>query len=263
MPRNKRIESPIECYHVTQRGVGKQILFEDKRDCIRYINKIQECKSTIDFEVIAYSLMNNHVHLLIRTAKIEDLSKLMRIIGTSYARYFNTKYDRSGYVFQDRFHSFPINDESQLFACISYIHNNPVKAGYCKVLEDYEWSSYQEYLDVLDKPLAEENNMMIADVRFLRGILDGKQHFIEINQTEDDYKKVVAESNDAIMARGQTIINNSLGYRYDNGLIVNQLSKPVRDKIIIELRNSGMTYKQIELLTGVSKTIQRRIQGRG
>lgn len=254
MPGRIRIESKIGCYHVIQRGVAKQILFEDERDYRCYYERMRECVRTFGCEIVAYCLMNNHVHLLIRSSDSAEVSRMMQKLGTGYAKYFNTKYDRSGHVFQGRFHSISIQSEQQLLACVRYIHNNPVKAKYCKAHKDYEWSSYREYIGKSD----------VVKVKWLLKIVGGIDEFMKLGRQRDNYKVGLLESTDAIMARGQEIINEQLGYKYDNGFIVNQLSKPVRDGIIYELQRSGMTRKQIELLTGVSKTIQKRVcQSRG
>lgn len=249
MSKRLSVESKIGCYHVIQRGVAKQILFEDERDYRRYHERLRECVAVFSCEIVAYCLMSNHVHLLIRSSDAAELSRMMQKLGTGYAKYFNTKYDRSGHVFQGRFHSIPIQSEQQLLACVRYIHNNPVKAKYCKTHKDYEWSSYREYVGKSE----------VVKVKWLLEIVGGVNGFNEISRGKDNYKVGILESTDTIMKRGQKIINEKLGYKYDNGFIVNQLSKPVRDEIIYELQRSGMTRKQIELLTGVSKTIQKRV----
>lgn len=96
MSRRPREESETGYYHVMQRGAGKQILFEDDTDYQRYLDKLLECKNEIGFLLPAYCLMNNHVHLLIRTTQLRDLSKAMSRIGTSYAAYYNNRYQHVG-----------------------------------------------------------------------------------------------------------------------------------------------------------------------
>ena len=66
MPRNKRIESPIECYHVVQRGIGKQILFEDDSDRLKILALLRKYKLEQNIRIFTYCLMNNHVHLLLQ-----------------------------------------------------------------------------------------------------------------------------------------------------------------------------------------------------
>ena len=129
MARRAREISPTGYYHVIQRGVGKQILFEDEKDYKRYLRKLRESKEQYQVSVVAYCLMSNHVHLLLHSEDIAAISRMMRVLGASYASFYNIKYDHTGHVFQDRYLSNPIRDEEHLLTCIRYIHNNPVRAG--------------------------------------------------------------------------------------------------------------------------------------
>jgi hypothetical protein len=88
--------------------------------------------------------MPNHVHLLIRE-KDDSLATVMKSIGVGYAWHYNKKYQHLGPVFQDRFRSEPVNDENYFMLLLRYIHQNPVKAGLVKVVDEYTWSSWREY----------------------------------------------------------------------------------------------------------------------
>ena len=90
-----------------------------------------------------YCLMDNHVHLLLKTGS-ESLSHLMKRIGVRYAAYFKWKYHRTGHLFQDRFRSEPVEDDSYLLAVYRYIVLNPVKAGLCEKPGAYPWCGFQE-----------------------------------------------------------------------------------------------------------------------
>jgi putative transposase len=76
----------------------------------------------------------------------------MSRIGTSYAWWYNQKYDRSGHVFQGRFRSECVEDDAYLLTVVRYIHNNPVKAKIVYRAEDYHWSSIHAYYCGSDKP---------------------------------------------------------------------------------------------------------------
>ena len=91
--------------------------------------------------------MDNHVHMLVFSDFIEELSKTMSSVNTKYAIYYNKKMDRCGYVFRDRFKSEIIIDRKHLENCIKYIHNNPVKANICKIPSEYNYSSYKDFLN--------------------------------------------------------------------------------------------------------------------
>ena len=88
--------------------------------------------------------MGNHIHLLIKPEK-EPLEQVFKRIGGRYVYWYNVKYQRVGHLFQDRFKSEPVEDDSYFLTVIRYIHQNPVKAGLCKNIKDYKYSSYAEY----------------------------------------------------------------------------------------------------------------------
>lgn len=130
MSREVRKYSESGYYHVMIRGVNKQIIFESDTDKTFFIDSLMIAKAKYEIKVIAYCLMENHVHLLIKD-NIGDLSKFMQSLNTRYAIYFNLKYCRMGPLFQDRFKSEIINDDRRLLAAYRYILNNPYKAGIC------------------------------------------------------------------------------------------------------------------------------------
>jgi len=94
--------------------------------------------------VFGYCLMGNHLHLLLQENS-ESISVTMKRIGTSYAWWYNKKYDRVGHVFQDRYKSECVEDETYLLTVIRYIHLNPVKAKITEKPEEYKWSSCKAY----------------------------------------------------------------------------------------------------------------------
>ena len=128
------------------RGINQQNIFESDEDCNKFIEILKSTKITTGYEVYAYCLMGNHVHLLIKEGQ-KDLSNTMKRIGTAYAHWFNWQYSRKGHLFQDRFKSEAVEDDAYFLAVLRYIHQNPVKAGLVKNASDYAWSSYQDYTD--------------------------------------------------------------------------------------------------------------------
>ena len=89
--------------------------------------------------------MTNHVHVMLAT-KEKELPDVVKPLAISYARYYNTKYSRCGYLFQDRFKSEPVDDFNYAVTLFRYIHQNPVKAGIVEAVEKYPWSSWHDYL---------------------------------------------------------------------------------------------------------------------
>ena len=105
--------------------------------------------------IIAYCIMDNHVHMILNTEKKEEMSRFMKQINTTYAQFYNKVKDRVGYVFRDRYLSKPIFSELQLQRCIVYIHKNPVVAEMVNSEKEYKFSSYNEYLHPIN-----ENNLI-------------------------------------------------------------------------------------------------------
>lgn len=103
--------------------------------------------------------MSNHAHFLTYTEKSENLSKFMQKLNTSYSRFYNKKNNRVGYVFRDRYYSQEILSEKQLYNCLKYIHNNPVKANIVKEMSEYKYSSYNEFIG--EKEIITEESIKI------------------------------------------------------------------------------------------------------
>ena len=144
MPRQRRIASETGVYHIMVRGINKQKIFEHQEDYQKYLQFLSDCKEQVHFDLYAYCLMPNHVHLLLRT-EFSDLERIMKCIGSRYASWFNWKYERVGHLFQDRYLSETVEDERYFLTAIRYIHRNPVKAMMVRKPEEYPYSSYPGY----------------------------------------------------------------------------------------------------------------------
>ena len=153
MARQAREASGTGIYHVMLRGINRQNIFEDEEDYRRFLMILFQMVCPVDEKgrpmpsrciFYAYCLMPNHVHLLIREAS-DSLAEVVKRIGGSYAQYFNKKYQHFGHLFQDRFRSEPVNDNTYFFTLLQYIHQNPVAARLCNDLGNYPWSSWGEY----------------------------------------------------------------------------------------------------------------------
>jgi len=146
MAREARVRSESGIYHIVLRGINQQDVFYDTDDFQHFLEIIVDKKAAKEFFLYAYCLMNNHVHLLIRE-NTDNISRIMSRLGTSYAWWYNRKYDRSGYVFQGRYGSECVETDAYLLTAMRYIHNNPVKAGISAQPEVYPWSSIQAYYE--------------------------------------------------------------------------------------------------------------------
>ena len=172
MGRKARKNYDTSFFHVIVQGIKKEYIFKNNHYIEKYIKLINKYESEFDLMILSYCIMNNHAHLLIYTEKIEDMSKFMHKINSTYAEYFNYKEDeRVGYVFRDRFKSQPIYDIRYLIKCINYIHLNPVKALIVSKCEDYKYSSYNYYLKNI-------NNNVDNKISFIKEILG--QNYMEV-----------------------------------------------------------------------------------
>ena len=108
------------------------------------MKEICNTKEKYQYELYAYCLMTNHVHLILYD-KNENLSKVLQSLAISYSSYWNKKYERVGHLFQNRFLSKNVESGEYLKNLCRYIHQNPQKSGIAK-MEEYQWSSYQEYV---------------------------------------------------------------------------------------------------------------------
>ena len=141
-------------------------------------------------EIFAFCFMPNHLHLLVRQIEEGGIIKFMQKLGGGYGRYFNTKYDRKGYVFQNRFVSVHIKTDEQLKIVFVYIHANPISLvepkwkevgiknpeEVIKFLENkYRWSSYFDYIGKQDFPSVTEREFMLN----VMGGEQGCKNFVE------------------------------------------------------------------------------------
>lgn len=158
-------------YHVYNRGVAKQNLFDSDFDYLRLLktfsfyleNENKPRLSKIDktelhkilkiepqkplVEIYAYCLMPNHFHLLLRQVTDNGISIFLRRSSDSYTRYYNVKNDRVGTIFQGRFRAVLIESDEQLLHLSRYIHLNPYTSDICNDSASYNWSSYHHYLN--------------------------------------------------------------------------------------------------------------------
>lgn len=144
MARAWRIEFESALYHVLSRGNGRKDIFYNDQDRYLFLKTLGEMSERFEVDVFAYALMGNHYHLLIKTNRA-NLSKCMQWLGVTYTRRFNLRHSRSGHLFQGRFKSIIVQNDSYLLGLSCYIHRNPLRAGVVNRLADYSWSSYRSY----------------------------------------------------------------------------------------------------------------------
>ncbi len=219
MPHRKEKFVTGEIYHIVLRGIDGKELFKDVDDHYRGIFSIYEFNNSKSIEilkrrrdrfrikkhlklaklggdptsaqsdlrdklveVLLFSLMPNHTHFLVRQIKDGGIVKFMAKLGGGYARYFNLKYGRKGYVFQSRFLAVPIKTDEQLKVVFAYIHTNSVSLiepkwkekgirsfnKVIKFIKKYKWSSFSDYL-------GKQNFPSVTDREFMLEIFGGER----------------------------------------------------------------------------------------
>ena len=143
MPRIGRITVENGCYHIITRGNQKQPVFMASEDYKKYLKILTSYKKRYLFKLYAFCLMPNHVHLMLEVNEPTRLNKIMRGLNLSYTLYFNSKYNKVGHLWQDRFKSKIIQGESYLLKCVDYIETNPLRTNLTLDLNLYPWSSYR------------------------------------------------------------------------------------------------------------------------
>ena len=144
MPRTARLDAPNLLQHVIVRGVERCDIFLDDNDRNRFVRNLSTLLIQTDTECLAWSLMSNHFHLLLRP-RVAGLAMIMRRLLTGYAIYFNLRHKRSGHLFQNRYKSIVCEEDSYLLELVRYIHLNPLRAGIVDdlgALDDYPWSGH-------------------------------------------------------------------------------------------------------------------------
>ncbi len=191
MPYRKTPIVSGEIYHVFNRSIARQHIFLNQRDYQRAIetidfyryrklplrfshfnrlaleqkqefinNHMRDSKPML--EIFAYCIMPNHIHFLLRQILDHSISDFMRNFQHSYSKYFNTKRERTGSLFQSMFKAVRVESDEQLLHVSRYIHLNPVTAYIIKIddLIHYPWCSFKDYIESFDNSLVNTKVIM-------------------------------------------------------------------------------------------------------
>ena len=194
MSRIARIVGTGYPHHIFQRGNNRERVFMNLRDYEKYLSFLSKYSEEKKAVVLAYCLMPNHIHLLVRPSEVEALPKMMQGITLCYSKYFNGENGRTGRLWECRYHSTVVDEDSYLWTVSKYIENNPVRAGIVKRPEDYLYSSAKAHLIGRKDPLLKEP-------LFDKSQLNEYRRFI---RSEED-KKIIEE------IRKQTRLGKPLG----------------------------------------------------
>ena len=246
------------------RGINHQNIFEEQEDYYQFLTTLDlmalsyepdGTPSRRNYILYAYCLMSNHIHLLIRERE-DTIGMAIKRIASSYAYYYNHKYSRDGHLFRERFKSEPVNDMAYFVTLLRYIHQNPVKAGIVEAVEDYEFSSWGEYMDkngtlfplcdtctILNRlPYNELNELVNASLSDDVACLD----------VEDVSKGRPSDDQVMSLIKEKTGVTNSSAFQ--------QLPADIKKSVLIELKNRRASLRQLERLTGIGKSMIYRLK---
>lgn len=257
MSRKPRLLSKTKMYHIIFKGIGRQNLFEERSDYEKMKSILSTVKGEMEFDLYAYCLMTNHVHLFIKEKNLGEISKIMSKILSHYATWFNIKYIRSGPLFSNRYMSEPVEDEKYYMNLIRYIHQNPVKARVVGRVGQYQYSSYSEYVD---------GNDTFTDIDFFLDMLSedraaAVRSFIELNASEEEesFEITSSQKSDAHVRR---LIKSELDI--DDPALIKSFETELRNAVVKKLvEEMGISKSALERETGISRgTIIRICKGK-
>ncbi len=258
MSRKPRVLSKTGMYHIIFKGIGRQNLFEERSDYEKMKSILATVKAEMEFNLYAYCLMTNHVHLFIKEKNIGEVSKIMSKILSHYATWFNIKYIRSGPLFNNRYLSEPVEDERYYMNLIRYIHQNPLKARLVGRINQYQYSSYAAYVDGDDS---------FVDIDFFLNMLSENrtfavQSFVELNASDEEEVFEIASSGRKSDAHIRRIIKSELDI--DDPVLIKSFDIELRNAVVKKLvEEMGISKSALERETGISRgTIIRICKGK-
>jgi putative transposase len=193
MPRFPRTYIKTIFFHIITQGINKSYIFERSEDIKFYLRMMKKLSKEQEVKILAYCVMSNHTHMLVKTNQTEKMSKFMQRLNTTYGIYYNQKYNRVGYVFRNRYKSEGIYNEKHLYNCVRYIYNNPVKAGICSQAKEYQYSNYKElnskYKEINENLIDEYSFIDIEDDNLRKSENVIKEILRKYNKNLDDIRK--------------------------------------------------------------------------
>nr|WP_300145037.1 transposase [Propionicimonas sp.] len=247
MARRARQRAESGIYHVMLRGVNRDAVFLEDDDYDRFLQCLAAVREPSGCRILAYCLMPNHVHLVLRTVD-EPVGAVVQRVAVRYVGWFNRKYERVGHLFQERFKSLPVEDDAYLVALVRYVWNNPVQAGLATCPDEYRWSSRRILGTGLS--LVDEDHLMklVPD-----GALDGPVTVVPRWEPEPTGRR--PRHTDAEVVE---LLGRCCGVTGREGFV--SLDTAAQAAAVRALRMRSVSYAQIAEVTGLSASRVRRLQ---
>ena len=250
MGRPLRIEYPDAHYHVTSRGNERKDVFKSQKDREKFLGYLESAVFRYGAIIHAYCLMSNHYHLLLETP-CGNLSQIMQHINGAYTNYFNVKRKRSGHLFQGRFKAIIIEADEYAQELSRYIHLNPVRVGMVSRPEDYQWSSYNDYVGQRKAPGWLKTDFVLA--YFGKEITDAQKKYRKFVEDliDEKYDSPLLESVAGTILGSNEFVSEITerhidGKQFDRDLpAIKQLSNRPTVNKIIQTANSGLGEERL------------------
>ncbi len=251
MPRIARKKSGSNIYHVMIRGINRQNIFEEDDDRLCFMKILSHCKEISGFRLYAFVLMSNHIHLLIEPAG-EPLNTVLTRIETRYAMWYNRKYLRTGYLFQNRYRSEAVETDQYFKTVLRYILQNPMKAGMESRPGTYRWSSYLAY---------EKGIGAITDTQYTLDLFGNRETLMAFLGLDND-DEVMDEADFDRRLRDEQV--REIIYRIsqcESAAAFQALDPQIRKEYAVKMYQSGVSLSQTARFTGMPKTtVYRAVQ---
>jgi REP element-mobilizing transposase RayT len=251
MPRIARKKSGSNIYHVMIRGINRQNIFEEDDDRLCFMKILSHCKEISGFRLYAFVLMSNHIHLLIEPAG-EPLNTVLTRIETRYAMWYNRKYLRTGYLFQNRYRSEAVETDQYFKTVLRYILQNPMKAGMESRPGTYRWSSYLAY---------EKGIGAITDTQYTLDLFGNRETLMAFLGLDND-DEVMDEADFDRRLRDEQV--REIMYRIsqcESAAAFQALDPQIRKEYAVKMYQSGVSLSQTARFTGMPKTtVYRAVQ---
>ena len=255
MPRAARQFSKTGFYHIMMRGINRERIFEKEAAKKEILHILAVKVRETDVGIYAYCVMDNHIHLVLKSEP-QELAVFMKKLNGSFAMYYNREQRRVGHVFQDRYKSERIEDEEYFWGVIRYIHLNPAKAHLVKNAEDYQWSSMKDFLLGKSDVLAKEALALKQD-----NFKDNRS-FLDMHKQEDlhIYLEVKEELDEMKKAAGSQLIENILVEHGITTVMELREQEEALENLLGRLaRELKLSYQEIAKMTGLSYSMVQRL----
>jgi len=181
MSRPPRFSYAHALHHVTLRCNNREFLFAEP-SFLLFVDVLQEARALFPLSLYNYCVMTNHIHLLFKVGEDDTLSETMHWIGGSFSRRFNRLRNRHGHLWEGRFRSTIIEENSYFFRCMAYVDLNPVRAAMVPTPLEYRWSGHRSLRD-------EDRTVLDFHPLYLDGGKDAESRYASYARLLEDESK--------------------------------------------------------------------------